>query len=301
MPLNRSPPTSSSMSRNSALQHCDSEPNLNLSTENESYINTGLRKRKYYNDLSDELTSIQDKFTSMLMTLKREQDTKLSTIMECVGNIRQQNDDIRESIKFMSERYDTILSNVQSLQEENKSYRKRIEMLEDKIDGLERSSHASRIELRNVPQKDRETKNDLLNMLVKTGEVLGSTLQKTDVKDIYRINTKNVSNKPIVADFASNIAREKFISDLKLYNRTNRNKKLTSADIDIPGPPTPIFISENLPQKIRQLYAVARNFRKLNNYAYCWTSSGRVYLKKTEQDRPILVKSQEDINKLSIT
>ncbi|CAG4979020.1 unnamed protein product [Parnassius apollo] len=189
MPLKRSPPINPSTSRSPSLQHCDSEPNLK-SSEWEAYINTAVRKRKFSNYLSDEFSAIQDKFTDMFMSLKSEQDSKLSKILDYVANIKQQNDDIRESITFMSEKYDTLLSSVQSLQDENKAYRKRIEMLEEKIEGLERSSHSSRIELRNVPKKDRESKEDLLNILVKTGEVLGSTLQHSDVRDIFRINQK---------------------------------------------------------------------------------------------------------------
>ncbi|CAG5021080.1 unnamed protein product [Parnassius apollo] len=225
-------------------------------------------------------------------------DSKLSKILDYIGNIKQQNDDIRESITFMSEKYDTLLSSVQSLQVENKAYRKRIEMLEEKIEGLKRSSHASRVELRNVPKKDRETKEDLLNIFVKTGEMLGLTLQHSDVRDIFRINQKNDSNKIIVAEFTSNITKQRFIANLKEYNRRDKNKIFTSTHAAIMGLPTPIFISENLSQKTRRLFAVAKNFRKENNYAYCWTSAGSIFLKKTDRDRPILIKSQEDISKI---
>ncbi|CAG5031131.1 unnamed protein product [Parnassius apollo] len=131
MPLNRSTPINPSTSRSPSLQHCDSEPNLK-STESEAYINTAVRKRKFCKNLSDEFSAIYDKFTDMFMSVKSEQDSKLSKILHYFCNIKQQNDDIRESIMFMSKKYDTLLSSVQSLQEENKAYRKRIEILGEK-------------------------------------------------------------------------------------------------------------------------------------------------------------------------
>ncbi|CAH2985531.1 unnamed protein product [Chilo suppressalis] len=295
MPLDRSPLKNPPPSLGLTMQHSDSEPNLALSSDNTA----AFRKRKYCSDLPDEFLSMQDKFTNMFITQKREQDTKLSNILECVSNIKQQNDDIRESIKFMSEKYDNLMLHVQNLQEENKMYKKRIQTLEDKIDGFERLSYTSRIELRNVPKKEGETKEDLVNILLKTGEVIGTTIQQSDVRDIFRINTKNDKNKPIIADFTSILTKERIITHSKKHNRLNKDKKLNSADIAIAGPAVPIFLSENLPQKVRHLYASARIFGKENNYDYCWTTAGRIYLKKTERDKPIVIKSQEDIGRLS--
>jgi hypothetical protein len=298
MPLNRSPRAHPPTSRSCILQHSDSEPNLNLSADND-YINTAMRKRKHGSDFSEELSSIQDRFAGMIASLQSEQNSKLSALLETVGVIQKQNEDIKDSIKFMSDKYDTLLLTVQSLQEENKFYLRRIEVLEDKIEGLERSAHVSRVELRNVPKVDRETKDDLINVMIKSGEILGKPIQRCDVKDIFRINTKNDKNNPIVTVFTSNITKEQFMTKVKDYNRSSNGKKLTSADISVPGPPVPIFISDNLPQKVRQLYAAARTYRKENHYTFCWTSAGRVFLKKNEHTKPILIKTLEDLRKLT--
>ncbi|CAG4950735.1 unnamed protein product [Parnassius apollo] len=196
----------------------------------------------------------------------------------------------------MSDKYDSLLEKVRNLEEQNSAYYKRIQELEEKF---ERETHATKIELRNVPKETHETKDDLLNILKKTGGVLGSTLQQSDVKNIYRINTKNEGNKPIIADFTSCLTKDKFISNLKKYNKTHANNKLNTKDISMDGPAKPIYISDNLPQKTRQLFAAGRDFAKKNNYVFCWTSVGRVYLKKSEQSKPILIKCHEDLNKMS--
>lgn len=296
MPLNRSPLGASSSAHRTNLQHCDSEPNIHTTPENEYYVNTFQRKRKHSNDISDELNMMQEKFLAMFTSFKNEQDNKYSTILEFMGEIKQQNEEIRQSINFMSDKYDSLLDKVHNLEEQNSVYCKRIQELEEKY---ERESHATKIELRNVPKKTHETKDDLLNILVKTGGVLGSTLHQSDVKNIYRINTKNEGNKPIIADFTSCLTKDKFISNLKKYNKTHPDKKLNSKDISLDGPAKPIYISDNLPQRTRQLYAAAREFAKKKNYIFCWTSAGRVFLKQSEQHKPILIKCQEELNKLS--
>ncbi|XP_060810038.1 uncharacterized protein LOC132904133 [Amyelois transitella] len=219
---------------------------------------------------------MQSKVTAMI----QEQDSKLSKIIDAMSEIKQQNEDIRQAVSFMSEKYDMLLAKTQTLEEENIAYRKRVHELKEKMDGMERSAHSTRIELRNIPKKGQETKDDLIKILAKAEDVLGTPINRSDVKDIFRINTKREGNKPIIADLTSCITKEKIITGVKHHNKQNKENKLNTKGLSLDGPIQPVFISENLPQKSRQLYAAARDFAKKNNFKYCWTSMGRIYFDK---------------------
>lgn len=126
-------------------------------------------------------------------------------------------------------------------------------------------------------------------------ETLDVPVQTSDIRNIQRINTKKPENKPIIVDFTSVLTKEKLIEHCKKFNRTN---KLTTSHLHIKGPSKPIFISENLTYKTRRLYFLARDFAKTNDYKYCWTAGGKVYIRKKEGEPTLRLNGEEDIKVL---
>ncbi|KAL4710608.1 hypothetical protein ACJJTC_003244 [Scirpophaga incertulas] len=63
---------------------------------------------------------------------------------------------------------------------------------------------------------------------------------------------------------------------------------------------TPIFVSEHLTGKAARLYFLARDLAKNKLYKFCWTSLGRVYVRKNEEkDSPyIQITSEHQIQDL---
>ena len=59
------------------------------------------------------------------------------------------------------------------------------------------------------------------------------------------------------------------------------------------------FVFEYLTPKIQKLLADAKKLKGQHNYGFCWTKNSRVYLRKTEDSRPILIKSQNDLDVLT--
>jgi hypothetical protein len=60
-----------------------------------------------------------------------------------------------------------------------------------------------------------------------------------------------------------------------------------------------IYISENLSVEQRQLFFLARNFKKDKNYQYAWTKHGTVYVRKDTDTRAQRIDSEQDLTNLA--
>lgn len=120
----------------------------------------------------------------------------------------------------------------------------------------------------------------------------------TEVRDIFRINTKNEENKPIIVEFTTALTKEKFITSSKKYNIENKNDRLNTGLLEINGPPKTIYISENLSPKTRRLFFLARDFSKTYDYSFCWVSHGKVFMRKREGHQYVRIDTEDDLAKL---
>ena len=124
-------------------------------------------------------------------------------------------------------------------------------------------------------------------------------LQKTDIRDIFRINKKE-GIPTIIVDFVHPKTKQDIVKKVRNFNKKNSSNKLNTSHIKLQGPSKPIYVSECLTQKAQRLYYLARNFAKDNLYQFCWTSRGRVYIKRAEEEKQILIDTAADLKSDSL-
>lgn len=307
MPLRRTPPHGVS-SPNIAKALCGSDPNLSspptiLIAESNaardlasSEPNITQRKRKR----GDE--HIREEMLEMFSTLKKEQDEKFNTLMQKVeSGIKkhtEQNTSILTSIDFLAQKYDEMTTKLNKLVQKSSQDEKYIQLLEARLESMERRLQSSCLEVRNIPKKNGETKTDLLNIVTKIGEALNVPIQPSEVRDVYRINTKNENNKPIVAQLCTVPLRDNIIKSVKDYNKKYTTTKFNTSNLKIEGPSKPIFISEGLTTQAKKLFFHAREFAKENNYKYCWTTRGVIYLRRVDGGPLLRLNKESDMEQL---
>lgn len=136
-------------------------------------------------------------------------------------------------------------------------------------------------------------------MILNAGSVLNIPVQTSDIWNIYRVPSKSTSaNMPVIVEFTTTIMKENFLQSVKNYNRKNSRNKLNSLHLKIEGPELPIYISENLTSNGRRLYSAARKFASEQKFDFCWTSNGRVYLRKKEGDPLRRIEFESDLEKI---
>lgn len=278
-----------------ALLHSSSEPSLLTeqaefgtpkgSTPTLSFRNT---KRKRLESDNEVIASFMADMKQMMSDFQKELNEKYQKLFAMV-------DDFRSAVDFLLAKNESLQDRVNGLESEGKVNLQYIKTLESKLDGFERSARSTCLEVRNLPSSQTETKLSLVDAVLNVGKVLQVQIQPHEVKDVFRIRTKDPAQKTVIVDFTSVLLKEKIISKYKKCNR--ENNKLTTEKLRIPGPVKPIFISENLPAKAKKLFYQAREYAKENEFKFCWVSNGKIFLRKRDGGPLIRVGTESDLTK----
>lgn len=255
-------------------------------------------KRRLTEDTSDDSDSLLSRIQDMFHSFESQQNAKLEKLIESMHSIKEQNGDIQKSIAFLSNKYDEALEKIQILEQKTKSYEVKIESLESKIEQLERNSRTSSIEIRNIPRQTNENKSELRSIIKKVGELINQPILDSEIQDILRLKTEKETKNHILVNFTSTAVKEGFIYKSRTFNRENKDNKLNTDHLHLPGPSKPIYIDESLTKLGRKLYYLARQFVKDNNYYSTWTSYGKIYLREKKDSSSIRIDTEQDLQKL---
>lgn len=317
MSVQRSP-----SSTEKTISHTQSESDLttaaHLSDTPYSYVNTKRNiKRSRPNEPGSPEHGVHQDFKQEIMSLlnnwKTELDAKLSEMFlkqnnlisqlcTDISELKLQNssmqkayEEIDKSMKFMNLQYEDIKSEVENLQKERLLERKCIENLERKVQDFHFKSRSSTVEIRNVPQVDNETSAELTNVVCKISQVIGSATSSLELRDIYRIPGKPNTIRPIVAEFHTVQTKQKMLAAVRVFNskKTLPEDKLHSELLNIPGKRLPVYIGEHLPASSKKLFYLSKEFAKQNDYKYCWTTNGNIFLRKVQGDKQLHVSSEQ--------
>lgn len=291
MPLKRTPPKSpnvATLNVHPLKTHSQSDPDLCLTYNPEVITTKNTQKAKRRRDRSAEQTDF-DEFKNTILDV-------LKTLQTTVSEIKEQNIKLQESVEFTAHKYDEIITKIKDIEDSRKEDKRYIRVLEDKIDRLEQQSRATSIEIRNLPKKNGENKQDLLNTLGDVCKVIKLPCQESDIKDIFRNNIKN-STSTVIVEFNTVKQKENVLKYLKKFNKDNITNKLNSNHLKMQGPKVPIYFSENLSSKIKRLFYLSREFAAKEKFKFCWTTHGKVFLRKDE-GTPLCHIDSEDLNKL---
>lgn len=300
MPLNRTPPASSV---SSPIQHCTSEPSLTregnseyaAATPNATFVNK--RRRGSSSDEGGErLGSFMIEIKELFEEFKREQNQKFEKLTAAVDEIKMQNSEIQTSVQFLSQKYDSIINQIEKLESEKQQHLHQLQLLENRMENYERLSRSTCIEIKNIPVIPSETKDKLLNTVISMGNSLNVPITSHEVKDVFRINSRDPNTRTVLVDFTGVMLKEKII---QMYRRRNKeNSRLTTDNLKLPGPSKPVFISESLTPKMKRLFFLARDFAKLNQYSHCWISNGKILLRRKEGEKYVIVRNEDDLSEL---
>lgn len=298
MPLKRTPPPSKAdkaeaLTAPTQKQICLSDPNLSASCDAElqspAFVTQRFKRRR-----DDDEIEIID----ILKELKTGQTSFASALKSVKDDLMAQYVKLQESVEFMSTKYDEVLERMKQIESSRLEDRKYIQQLEDKVEYLEKRSRYASVEIRNIPNKEKESKQDLLSTVIKLGKTVNCQIQPNDVKDTFRTNSKS-GNKTVIVELTSVIKKEHLIKSVISFNKNrNRDDKLNSTHLNIDGPKTPIYMSDNLSAKTRKLFMLAREFSSASYFKYCWTSYGQIYLRKEDRSPRIRIDSELDLSVL---
>lgn len=281
------------------LTHYGSDSAL-YTLESQENIDHNITKRckRRLNDPSNTPDITLLDLMTRMDDIMKQQDARFASLESSINSLSSQSEEIKDTVIHLSEKYDDVLRNLNKLEQENNFFKNRIKTLETKVDQLEKNARSTTVEFRNVPETESENKENLLELTKKIGTAINVPIQDSDIRDVFRMKLKNKPTGPIIVDFTSTLKREKIIRATRTYNKANSEQRLSTTTLKMDGPTKPIYVAESLTATARRLHYLARVFAKNHNYENCWTSFGKVYLKRNQNGPRLLVSREEDIENL---
>ena len=252
------------------------------------------------NTVATQLNEFKEEIKKMLTIFTEKQGSEIKKINSTLKDIQKANTSIQQSIEFLSAQNNELKVTINHLEKQSVEDKKCIALLESKIEEIQVGSRKSNLVIKNVPRKKDESKEDLLEMSMCLFQTLECNIGKQEIKDIYRVRGKSSEkqNTPIVVETGSTILKTEILKMAKAFNIKHQHKLRckhmgfkTQEDI-------PVFISEHLTPKGSRLHFLARDLTKSGLYKFCWTSFGKVYVKKNETSPTINIKTEDQIHSL---
>lgn len=263
--------------------------------------------------LSDEVTSgnldmFKNEIKKMINEMICTQSTRLDKLEGHIKEIKNHyteikvtNTDLEKAMTAVSDQLQSLESKIMGLENQRGSMAIQLATLENKLEVLDHNLIKTSVELRNVPKRQNETKSMLYETISHLTKHLGLDTESGSIRDIIRLPSKKENlTSSLSVEFCNTLTKTNFLAAVKDYNKRNPSDKIKSTHLNLKSAPeTPIYITELLTANSKRLFYLSRNHAKEYQYNYCWTSNGRVMLKKDPDSQTIVVRSEEQLKQLA--
>lgn len=258
---------------------------------------------------SNKQCNCADKFTelkNLLISWRHEHVEQLNKIQNSltvmqgeISEIKKTNSEIEKSLDFLYEKHNDLNIKFASLEHKSSSHELRIKELEYALEEQTRKSVLNVLEIRNVPHKEKETQTELLNIVNTVFTEISAEVSTSEIQDIRRLPSKT-EKKTILVTLNSVILKRKILMSAKAYNTKNKKNKLNSSIVNSDSPSEPLYVDEHLTPKAKRLYYLGRQLSKSGEFKYCWTSNGRVLLRKEDGSKTVMITEESQIENLKV-
>lgn len=232
------------------------------------------------------------------------------TLVQCINNelksIKTEIEQVKDSMTFMNEKYETIKSEISNkfttlhqLQKENEQLSASLKEMNMRVNTMEQQARSSNVEIQCVPEHKGE---NLVSIVMNVARVTSCTIAESNIHQVTRIAKLNSSSnrpKSIIVQFSSPRVRDSFLSASIKFNKNKKPEdRLSSSLLGIGGKKENVYVVEHLSSKNKSLHAAARMKAKELSYQYVWVRNGRIYMRKTDGSDYVYVKDTETLERI---
>lgn len=250
--------------------------------------------------LSASLSIFMENFRKVIRNDVREMVK--SEIGSALKSIR---DEFSETTDFICAEQKTLRSDIDKstdtikrLEKENINLQTEINRLNARLASIDKISRNCNIELQAIPERKSENVLALLKKLCEVVKVPVEDVHISACRRVAKLNTTSNRPRNILVSFSTPRIRDLVLSATHRYNKKHSGCGLRSSDLDIPGEPCRIFVTEHLSPEQKQLHAATRIAAKEHKYKYVWVKYGQIYVRKDDSAGAILVRNRDCLDKI---
>ena len=192
---------------------------------------------------------------------------------------------------------------IEALQKQLDSKVSEVDDLKMQIDEIDQYSRKYCINIKGVPETQRE---DPIEIVMNIADGIGVSLQTSDIDVAHRIgrlerNTRGAKARDLCVKFRSYQKRQEMWQSRKtLRSRPQAPTRKTRGRAPSQGEKVPdIFMYENLTRYRQQVMYAARELKRANKLWAVWSDSGIMKVKKTQASSTVIVRTEADVQKIA--
>lgn len=182
------------------------------------------------------------------------------------------------------ESIDKIIKELKRLKDENISLKQRVQSIEDRLSLKEQQEKAKNILVVGIPKQEQGPKN-IIKKVISTMKI---QVDENEIEEARRVN--QTEDAPILVKFKNQEKKQIIMKTIRQL------KGIKVKECGLAGIDRNIYLNDDLTQHNQLLFKTARSLKKSKKIKAAYTFNGRIYIKKDENDAPIRIRKEEDLN-----
>lgn len=199
--------------------------------------------------------------------------------------------DVEHNLEHTNTKVKIHDENIDTLKSDNISLRQEVSILKKKLNANAQYLKSNCLEIQGVPESKTENVTDLV---VAVAGVLGFNMVPTMIDAAHRLAPISGRNGPrhIIVKFCRRF-------DMEQVRRLAIKKKGFSASNLGFSSDLTVYVNLAMTRETRILWADTRKLKDELRYKFAWiTATGKIFLRKSEGDRPVLIEDHSDLQRL---
>jgi hypothetical protein len=298
-----------------------SQPDLSkLRDDGDLQHNVALRKRKQPEHdccIKQDLADFRNEILLTLKTFCTAQNESMQAMQrELVADIKNQINSVTSLTEKILEDQCQMKSEISGLKDRLSSIEVKSNCLEGAADSLaemkatvnnlitennsiKQFALLNNVEVSGVPYVKGE---NLLTILRDICVKVGYSLLETDIDMIHRVRRFQTEQRDSHASMRPPAIIVKFTQRKRkdeLLAAARARRGITTADIQLPGPASTLYLNDHLTPANKLLLKRARQIKTEHNYTYLWTRDCKIFIRKNEGSKVIHIADDSALLRLA--
>ncbi|PZC78338.1 hypothetical protein B5X24_HaOG202244 [Helicoverpa armigera] len=225
--------------------------------------------------------------------IKKAIKEELESFQASVEFIGDQVSNIEEILKNQNSKIRQLENKNIELMNAKKNLELRLSAMEQRMEETEQKNMCNFIEIAGLPNIQTA---DVMTVTKKVADILN--LENDVIQDVRQITGRSDSSSYLLVELNNKSTRNKWISAAKSKEITVAEMSLS---IPVQQPTSKIFVREALTRNTKTMLYQAKQRLKAPNgfFKYVWCKEGKVYVKKSDDDKKVhIIRSTDDIDVL---
>lgn len=219
------------------------------------------------------------------------------------SSIHQEVNDLRKSVEFMSNKFDSFCEELKQTKAELKSTQDSVrslsqenELLRKELNELQQYRRRDNVLVFGIPDTPEES---VYCVIDKVSQIIGGVDLVSDISVAHRLPARPGKTKPIVIRFNKRTSRDSWLQRFKDEARKDADGPgLSTQRINPQLPPGRFTAGEHLTIATRNLLNSTRDAAKEKGYQFVWTRDCKVFVRKDERSNAVKINSIQDLSYL---